>query len=372
MGTPILQLPDVRRGDTLPGAGLSLPARSLRMALNLAHGWVGPRPRERFVEEPRPSATERIGYSTDDGWLCFLHRCPPRPGAPGEPVILAHGLGLNRLSLDYGGEDDLVSILHEAGFDLYLLEHRAHASAFPPADASSFDADTIATHDLPAAIQRVLELSGHRRVGWVGHGLGGQLLYIHLALDPHAPLFAAACLGSAVRFASPESTARLAGLVCRLLPERLGLPARQVLRLLSPGASRGRAWGSDWTAGGISGPVLRGMMNHACEDLRGGLVRQVARWISSGVLCDRHDRLDYLEALRGHELPLLVLAGLEDATCPPEEALRVLDYMGEQDKRGEVIPGRCGHLDLVQGSTLRHSTGPLVRSWLCERRQLAW
>jgi len=346
-------------------------ARTLKLALTVAHKCLEPRSRERFVEEPAPRAVERIPYRTEDGWQCFLFRCPPPPGAPGEPVILAHGLGLNRLSMDYA-QEGLIALLHAWGFDVYLLEHRADASAFPPRHPRSFDADTIAAQDVPAAIQAVLDRTGHRQVGWIGHGFGGQLLYIHLAQDPYAPVYAAACLGSAVRFAPPGSTARAAALVARLLPSRIGLPARQVMRLLSPSASVSRSLGHHASHGAIDGPVLRGVLNHGVEDLRGGLVRQVSRWVSSGVLCDRDDRIDYLEAIRDHALPLLVVASPGDRVCEPEAALRVLDYMGEGNKRSLVLAEPCGHLDLVQGRLAETATGPAVASWLDAHRRRAW
>jgi pimeloyl-ACP methyl ester carboxylesterase len=371
MGSPALQLPDLRR-DHLPARpSAPLRARSLKLALTVAHSCLAPRRRERFVEEPAPRAVERVPYTTEDGWQAFLFRCPPPPGAAGEPVILCHGLGLNRLSMDYSA-DGIIALLHAWGFDVYLLEHRADASAFPPPHARGFDADTIAAQDLPAAIQAVLDRTGHRQVGWVGHGFGGQLLYIHLAQDPYAPVFAAACLGSAVRFTSPESTARLAGLVARILPSRLGLPSRQIMRLLSPGAHAEAGMAHRVAGGGIEGPVLRGLLNHGVEDLRGGLVRQVSRWVSSGVLCDRHDRIDYLEALRGCELPLMVVASPGDGVCDPEAATRVLDYMGEGGKRSLVLSEPCGHMDLVQGRVAATATGPAVAAWLDAHRRRAW
>ena len=371
MGSPAPQLPDLRRGRLLAQSNAPLGARSLKLALSVAHSCLLPSSKERFVQEPEPRAVERIPYRTEDGWQCFLYRCPPPPGAPGEPVILAHGLGLNRLSMDYE-RDGIIALLHAWGFDVYLLEHRADASAFPPRRARSFDADTIASQDVPCAIATVLERTGHRKLGWVGHGFGGQLLYIHLAQDPYAPVFAAACLGSAVRFASPGSAARAAGLVARLLPSRLGLPSRQVMRLLSPTASSDGRMAQHASSGGIEGPVLRGLLNHGVEDLRGGLVRQVSRWVSSGMLCDKDDRIDYLEALRGCELPLMVVASPGDSVCEPEAALRVLDYMGEQGKRSLVLAEPCGHLDLIQGRVASTATGPAVAAWFDAHRRRAW
>jgi len=372
MGPDAPLLPDLRRPVALPGPRMRIAARTLRLALTAAHACVQRGGRERFAEEPSPSAVERIPYATDDGWQCSLFRCPPPPGAPGEPVLLAHALGWNRLTFDFAAGDGLVHLLHAAGFDVFLWEHRADGSAFAPRRPTACDADAIASQDLPAALDAVRARTGAARVGWVGHGLGGQLLYLHLALDPEAPLFAAACLGAAVRFARPASSARTAGLVAGLLPARLGLPTRQVLRLLSPGAG-----GAGWAVPaldcrGLEGPRLRGLLNHGADDLRGGLVRQVARWIEQGVLGDAQGRVDCLEALRGHPLPLLVLAADEDTICRPAAALAVLEALGAGERRSAVVRGPCGHLDLVQGEVCRRVTGPAVVDWLARHRQRAW
>lgn len=372
MGTATPDLPQTRHPAVMPRLGPPLAARSLKLALTVAHGVLTQDRRERFTEEPLPLAVEHVPYTTDDGWQCSLYRCPPLPGATGEPVLLAHALGMNRLSLDYAARDGLVSMLHAWGFDLWLWEHRADGSAFPPRRARAFDADDIAAQDLPAALDLVRERSGYARVGWVGHGLGGQLLYLHLAQEPDSPIFAAACLGAAVRFQAPRSTARTVGAVASLLPARLGLPARQVMRLLSPGTSADPIIGQGLCAGGIEGPRLRGLMNHGVEDLTGGLVRQVARWLSSGALCDARGQIDTLEALRGVPLPLLAVAADDDPVCPPEAAFAVLESLGHAGTQTLLVREPCGHLDLVQGEICARSTGPAVAAWLDAHRRRAW
>jgi pimeloyl-ACP methyl ester carboxylesterase len=117
---------------------------------------------------------------------------------------------------------------------------------------------------------------------------------------------------------------------------------------------------------------LRGLLNHGVEDLRGGLVRQVARWVECGVLCDAHARCDCLEALRGHPLPLLVVAAEEDPICSPGAALEVLDLWGADARSALVVREPCGHLDLVQGDLCRRVTGPAVVRWLTTHRRRAW
>jgi len=372
MGPASPDLPQCRPPAMVPRFGVPVAARSFKLALTVAHSLLASDRRERFAEDPRPRAVEHVPYTTDDGWRCSLYRCPPLPGATGEPVLLAHALGMNRLSLDYGTGDGLVGLLHAWGFDVWLWEHRADASAFAPRRARAFDADDIATQDLPAALDCVRARTSYPRVGWVGHGLGGQLLYLHLAQEPGSPIFAAACLGAAVRFPTPSSTARTAAAVASLLPARLGLPARQVMRLLSPGTSADPFLGHGLCAGGIEGPRLRGLMNHGIEDLSGGLVRQVARWLSEGSLCDAGGRIDCLEAIRGLPLALLAVAADDDSVCPPEAAFAAVEALGQADTHTLRVREPCGHLDLIHGEVCTRVTGPAVAAWLDAHRRRAW
>lgn len=344
---PPLELPEPR----------DLVVRVARAALATAFRAAQPELRERFEQPPDKQVLRRLYYRADDGWRAPLFRLEAPPGATGEPVVLAHGLGVNRHSLDYAEGLSLARAIRAAGFQVFLLEHRGDREAIAPPQARAFDVDDIATRDLPAAIDAVREETGFARVLYVGHALGGQLLYAHMAHARGDDLAAAVTLCAAVQFDRPRSGARMLPIVRALLPRRWSLPTRLAAKLAAPG-HRG--------LGELSGELSRGMLLHGASDLGLGVARQALLWVERGSLCDRDDRLDYVEALAGVPTPTLVVAARSDTVCPPDYAVGVLDHLP-----GEllVVPG--GHLDPLVGAG-REQAWPALIAWLERHRRACW
>lgn len=335
----------------------------------LAAAWTARHPREPYAHSPEPAAADRYYYRAEDGWEAPLWRLPPRPGASGEPVILAHGLGVGARSFDFNPASSLAVRLQQLGFDVYLLEHRGDRHAVAPAGARSFDFDDIATHDVPAALATVRRISGFPRALWVGHALGGLLMYAHLARGGAAELAAGVAMCAPVRFDAPRSRARLAGLAAHLLPTDWSVPLRAVQRALSPWADPTMlaSVGQD-----LDGPTVRGQMVHSAEDVATGLVRQLAGWVSSGAFTDRHDRLDYVAAMRGLDFPLLCVAAEGDRICPPEAARPALDALGGEAGLWRGLDAGWGHLDPLMGRRAATELFPELGAWLDRWRRACW
>lgn len=363
------------------GAGLSRttgvpgwPPRSRDLGgaiarLALAAAWSARHPLEPFASTPGEAPPERYYYRAEDGWESPVFRRPPLPGSSGEPVLLAHGMGQGARSLDFQEQGSLASALHDAGFDVYVLCHRGDRGAVAPAGARGFDFDDIVAQDVPAALATVRRVSGFERVLWVGHAMGGQLLYAHAARGGASEIAAGVALCSAVRFPQPTSQVRLAALTARLLPAGWSLPTRMVQRALSAVADPA-LWAP--LARDLEGPVARGVMLHAGEDVPIGLVHQVARWLSSGTLCDRHDRLDYLAGLRGLALPLMAVAATGDRVCPPEHARPALDAVDPSYTRWLCLGEGWAHLDPILGRQAAVEVFPEVVAWLARWRKDCW
>lgn len=352
----------------------SAPERDLvqlaaRAALATAWRGLNPQSRERFAQAPSPSAVDRVWYETQDGWTTPMHRVPAVPGGSGEPVILAHGLGVNRYALDFSPELSLARALSRAGFEVFLLETRADRAAIAPEGAPGFDVDDVALQDLPAAFERACQLTGARRALYVGHALGAQLLYAYAGQSGADEIAAAATLCAPVTFPRQASGARALRLALGLLPRDARLPARAAAAISAPRAGGELPGGLGVAA--MSGDVARGMMMFGAEDIPQGLLRQALRWLEVGWLCDRHNTIDYTAALRGQTLPLMVVCAEGDPLCRPEQATPPLLAV-----RGEVelvtLAESWGHYDpLLDARAADAVFAPIVR-FLGSQRARCW
>lgn len=330
--------------------------------------WTARNPREPFTRSPAPSRVDRLYYRAADGWESPVWRLPRSREGRGEPVLLLSGLGLGRLALDFDAETSLARSLQAAGYDVYLGGHRGGEGTVAPPGAGACDFDDIVTYDLPALIEKVCAASGTGRLLAVGHAFGGQLLYGHLALGGGG-LAAAVTLSAAVHFDRPRTEVRLATLAAQLLPAGAALPLRAMHAVLAPSSRPGPA---SLVGEAVDGPVLRSLLLNGSEDVGVGLVRQVGTWLRAGVLCDRHDRIDYLAALRGHRLPLLVVAAEGDGLCRPHQARPAVEAWAPGAAHWWLLDGRWGHLDPLLGRDAGEHVHTELLRWLEPHREACW
>ncbi len=128
----------------------------LTIALALA-GCVKPAP-------PAMTPDTIVTYATSDGWEMDLRRYPGPEGAP--PVLLVHGMGANHYNWDYAPEISLAHHLQAAGWDVWIPALRGDPGSVPPEKRAdqAFTFDDYARLDLPAAVDRVLEITGREQL----------------------------------------------------------------------------------------------------------------------------------------------------------------------------------------------------------------
>lgn len=349
--------------ESTPRRGRDLTSLILRTAAEI--GWSARREGEPLANRRERHPPDRLYYRAPDGWEAPLWRYPPRPGGGGEPLILSHGLGLGSGSLDLREESSLARAAWERGYDVYLVEHRGDLHALPPAPGASFDFDDLVDQDVPAILDAVLHRSRFHRAMWIGHALGGQLLYGHLARAGSERLAAGISLCAPVRFTAPPSALRAAAMVSQLIPPSWSVPGRQLHRMLAPSGSTG-SLGS--LAADTSGPDLRGLMLDGMGDVHAGLVRQMSRWLTSGWMSDRHDRFDYTAGMKGQRLPMMLLSAGGDRLCPPAAVRPVAEVMDGPDLRWVELPDDWSHLDVLVGRRAAQVVHPLILDWLEQHR----
>jgi pimeloyl-ACP methyl ester carboxylesterase len=175
---------------------------------------------------------ERLEATTADGWTLVLTRYRPIPQSfpqPifGQPILLVHGFAQNRRAWTCG---EFVKNMLFFGADLFILELRGHGKSSvglqrrrarrggtrPPEDIDwGWDIDSYFLFDLPAAVAEVRRASGHERIFYCGHSMGGMLGYGYAGLNPDQ-IEGLITIGSPSDFVGMGFT--LLGLVAHLQP----------------------------------------------------------------------------------------------------------------------------------------------------------
>jgi len=130
-----------------------------------------PRPRRHI--QPNPSV---FPVPTSDGTVIHLTRY--QGGARG-PVLLSPGFSVRASSFAADTVDEnLVEHLVRAEYDVWLLDYRA-SSGFAAA-GTDFSIDDIAIRDYPAAVQKIVDVSGAPKIQIVAHCVGSMALLMSL------------------------------------------------------------------------------------------------------------------------------------------------------------------------------------------------
>ncbi|KAF8376116.1 hypothetical protein PRIPAC_82545 [Pristionchus pacificus] len=138
--------------------------------------------------------------TTKDGYILDLHRIPrgqnesKSSGPCNRPAILLnHGIASSgaQWALNLPNQS-AAFVFADAGFDVYLANHRGttygkkHVNKGTGlfSDFWQFTLDEMANFDLPAIIDKVLELNGNTQLYYVGHSQGNLVGFLTLADNP--------------------------------------------------------------------------------------------------------------------------------------------------------------------------------------------
>ena len=121
------------------------------------------------------STTTRHQLTTDDGVDMVLTRVH---GGDKGPVLLVHGAGVRAQMFALPTlRTNFVQYLADHSYDVWLLDWRG-SIALPPRE---YTLDDAAEHDIPAAVRKVLELTGASDLKAVVHCAGSNAFFMAMA-----------------------------------------------------------------------------------------------------------------------------------------------------------------------------------------------
>lgn len=344
--------------------------------------------------------TDGFAY-TKDGWRLGVRHYPPREPDPNKlPVVLCHGLGLNATFWTIT-DDHLPSQLTRHGYDVYVFDIRGSGensrvgrcdrvnrflrqTPFRERGESDWNIDDLVRYDVPAILDYVERDTGRHRVNWVGHSLGGMLMYPFLELSPEAGRIAAFVgMGSTIIQSDAPRSAQsredmlganraLRGLSLFASPGRLGRPLTY-FRL--PGMSMiDRFYFSNEN---VDPRTVSRFYGYTLEDTGPGALRQLDPYLEQGHMLSANRRIDYAALLGAITTPTLMVAGEGDIISDIPSTELTFQGIGSPDKmlmkfgrpHGQIAD--YGHCDLVWSRHAPREIFPRVIEWLDQHQPVA-
>jgi pimeloyl-ACP methyl ester carboxylesterase len=292
--------------------------------------------------------------TTPDLWKIRL--CRYRKGrTEGEPVLFVHGFNANHHNFTCPPDASLVDYLRGKGYDCWAIDLRGCRSSIAPFERhfSEISMDDFLLKDLPAAIAHIRKSTGYAKVHWIGHSMGGMLLFAYAIEHGVDELGASVTLGAPLAFEGAHGAhvpwigqfigrhfPRLSGMIMRgFVPivRKTGLGGGLFpinLKNLHPGMEAGH---------------LYGML----EDPPPRALDELVHFMHAKTFRLKNGELDIMQGLNAVHLPLLMALAPLDPFVSVEAMARYFEALPSRDKKMIVLSKENGcvedysHCDLA-------------------------
>ncbi len=310
--------------------------------------------------EPLPKEAVELKARTADGWDIALIHYKPEGEPKGPPVLLCHGISANYRNMDLDAEHSLARWFASQGREAFSMSLRGTGgSDYPNPEKGrpyEYTLDTFADQDLPAAIAKVKEVTGARKVQFVGHSMGGLIAYTYLARGGRE-LDAVVILGSPARFVwggMLETFIRDWGSLA--LEDVDSVPMSELASLVLPlhGEFEGPVELLLYNPRNVNKAVWKKLIANGLGTIAGGVLRQFTLWFERDTMVSADGSVDYAKALDAVRTPVYVVAGKYDRIAPAPAVKAGYDWMGGPKTffiAGEAngFEADYGHMDMVIG-----------------------
>lgn len=340
---------------------------------------------------------------TADGITLSLRRYQPATAEPDKnPVILCHGLSYNLLFWDLHEDVSLARYLAAAGYDVWSLSLRGACPSSQPLASklrklAHFNIDGVAQkamagrikdlkmtdwsvddhirYDLPAAIDFVLKETDQQRVHWIGHSMGGMVMFGHLGQNPAA----AAKIKSFVAAAVPVVVFHPLSDPMQLLVDAEGaidVGAKLV------GSSAPATWGAlvgdldtptdklFFNGQNIEPAIVKALNHQAQEEIAPRQLKQLISMVRTERFTSLDNTIDYVEPLGRIDKPTCFLVGAVDNMATPGAVRFTYRQIASGNKEFHLFGrvnshrGNYGHDDIIIGRHAKTEVYPVILKWL--------
>jgi len=344
-------------------------------------------------------------FDTEDNWRLAINHYPAHNNGfihhNRAPVILCHGLGYNGLFWALDDNINLAKYLSKKGFDVWVLSLRGSGFSTKPGisviknitesrpgefknvsfkpSVLDWNIDDYIKYDIPAALKFVTEQTGKPKVTWIGHSLGGMIMYAYLGSNNPDLLRSVAAIGSPIIIPQPPNQILSAFVNNRhLFKAFLIVNTRSGATGIAP--FRKFIVTPDeilfFNGNNVKDETVKKLLSYVVEDLPVGVVDQIIKMIQTGVFMSADGSINYTDQIKNIDLPMLLVCGKADNLAPPESVRRVYHDIKSKDKTfimfgtSNGYKKDYGHNDLVLGTISEKEVYPKIYNWLKSNAKL--
>jgi len=339
----------------------------IAIALYLIGTWV-------YVDDRRPDEIHYI--KTKDGWDLAIWRVRPKiKPANSVPVLLQHGLGANQRNFDLDDRCSLAHYLARSGYDCFLPALRGCGpSAYrqwrrPNKWKISFD--EFVDYDLPACIDKILELTGARKLHFIGQSMGAMIGYAMAEGEYGNKMMSYTAVCGPCFFKHMQQFRPI--LPFRFLIKPIAVIRQSFFTRMQAPLLRffPRFAGNDevnWR--NMDGKTLARAAANVMDDIPRDLILQFAEWIENEDFGSHRGAESWEKNLHKITIPIYCLGGSADRFCVPAANDKVIDKVSSAKKQYRLFSKEngdladYGHGDIIVGLTAPDDVFPTILEWL--------
>jgi len=342
---------------------------------------------------------------TKDGWTISIKRYVKKgmdPKNARAAVILCHGFNINNNFWDLDRRCSPARYLARNGYDVWApslrgsgrsskttasklrsivkfeLKELPHMLLRTPFDITKFGwtLDSHIHEDVPAIVDFVRKKSGFEKVYWIGHSMGGIVMFGYLETEGQEKIAGFIPVGSMMVVPQPltphlEKIANQKQLLKASLLVNTTL-ASQV---------------SNFTLGAVKSPIEELLLKRenmydevvfrffrtCIDDTSPGVVGQYSDSIRKGEMLSYDGRYSYTDNMRRVTVPTLFISGGSDGFVSEEIMKKCYDAVSSKDKQIIIFSKAngysmdYGHSDVIVGKNSGKDVYPEILTWLDKR-----
>jgi len=322
-----------------------------------------------------PPREEGVYYAlTEDGCKLEVRRfMPEKIDKRRAPVILCHGFSYNGNFWHLGFGSNFAVHMAKRGYDIWVPSLRGAGGSTKP-KSGDWTIDDYILKDVPAIIKLVKEKTGASKVTWIGHSMGGMIMFGYLERVGQDDVKNFVAIAAPMKYFKPmvdilEETKDNKN-VLKVAVALGGMKA--AAQLAGPLGKRAEvpAYTLFHNHDNMSWITLFLLREKGIDNPSVGVHDQMMTFLEKGEFVSADGKFNYTQELKRVTIPVLFIAGTVDYMAPPETVRYAFNHVSSKRKTFRILcpPNgtkyEYGHDDLVLGKHADVEVFPYIYFWL--------